>query len=71
VNPGSVGMPFKQYVGGRTPEVLLHAEYAIVAADGGTVSVDLRRVPLDRAALRAEAEATSNPFRVALMRQYA
>ena len=51
--------------------MLLHAEYAIVAADGGTVSVDLRRVPLDRAALRAEAEATSNPFRVALMRQYA
>src|SRR6185437_3372670 len=29
VNPGSVGMPFREYVGGRAPELMPHAEYAI------------------------------------------
>ncbi|MEW6270214.1 MAG: metallophosphoesterase family protein [Thermodesulfobacteriota bacterium] len=71
VNPGSVGMPFKEYVGGRTPTVLSHAEYAIVEVERGVVGIDLRRVPLERAALRAAAEASGNPFRAMLLRQYA
>lgn len=53
VNPGSVGMPFRQYVAGKRPEIMPYAEYAIVTAQpGGPVSVDLRRVPLDKHALR-------------------
>jgi predicted phosphodiesterase len=70
VNPGSVGMPFKEYVANRTPTVLAHAEYAVVESRDGTIAVDLRRVALDRAALRAQAEATTNPFRTMLLRQY-
>jgi predicted phosphodiesterase len=52
VNPGSVGLPFKDYVGGRTPTVLPHAEYALIEVSGGSVEVDLRRVPLDKGLLR-------------------
>ncbi len=47
VNPGSVGMPFVAYVQGREPELMAHAEYGIVQADSGGVSVTLRRVPVD------------------------
>lgn len=53
VNPGSVGMPFRQYVAGQRPEIMPYAEYAIVDAQpNGPISIDLRRVPLDKAALR-------------------
>lgn len=53
VNPGSVGMPFRQYVAGKRPEIMPYAEYAIVEAQpGGPISVDLRRVPLNKHALR-------------------
>ena len=38
VNPGSVGMPFQEYVGGGPPTVLPHAEYALVEANGGALS---------------------------------
>ena len=51
VNPGSVGLPFKEYMAGRAPTLLAHAEYAIVEAAGGRVSVSLHRVPLDPADL--------------------
>lgn len=71
VNPGSVGLPFKEYVAGRPPTLLDHAEYATVEADGGEVSVALRRVPLDRGALRAQAAASDNPLRGMLVQQYA
>jgi len=53
VNPGSVGLAFKDYGGGRgRTTVLSHAEYAIIAEINGTLGVDLRRVPLDRYELR-------------------
>jgi predicted phosphodiesterase len=71
VNPGSVGMPFREYVGGREPELMAHAEYAIVEAEGGEVGVSLRRVPLDRGALRRAAAESDNPMRGALVAQYA
>jgi putative phosphoesterase len=71
VNPGSVGMPFKEYVGGRAPTVLAHAEYAIVEAAGGVARVDLRRVTLDRRALRNAARACAgNPLAPLLAQQY-
>jgi predicted phosphodiesterase len=71
LNPGSVGLPFREHVAGRPPTILPHAEYAIVAADRGDVSVALHRVALDRAALRAQAEACAHPLRAMLAAQYA
>lgn len=61
VNPGSVGMPFRAYVAGARPEILPHAEYAIVDASADAVGVELRRVPLDPALLRAETRAWKKP----------
>jgi predicted phosphodiesterase len=54
VNPGSVGMPFREYVAGRRPEIMPYAEYAIIDATTASIGVELRRVPLEKAALRAE-----------------
>jgi len=71
VNPGSVGMPFREYVGGRAPTLMAHAEYAIVAAQAGAVDVQLRRVPLERAALRAQATAVAHPIAPMLASEYA
>jgi putative phosphoesterase len=71
VNPGSVGLPFQEYVAGGPPTVLSHAEYAIVSAEHDMVSVDLRRVPLSRSALREAAAAWKNPLRDHLVQQYA
>jgi putative phosphoesterase len=71
VNPGSVGMPFKQYVGGRAPQLLSHAEYATVECHQGEVAVTLRRVPLDRAALRASVASSDNPLAPSLRAEWA
>ena len=71
VNPGSLGMPFKEYVGGRAPQIMPYAEYAIIEADSNGVQVSLRRVSVDKASLRKEAEASSNPICRALEQQYA
>jgi predicted phosphodiesterase len=71
VNPGSVGMPFREYVAGRAPTLLDHAEYATIEANGGGVGVTLRRVALDRRALRDAVAATDNPMREMLLEQYA
>lgn len=61
VNPGSVGMPFAEFVDGA-PVLMWHAEYAIVSARDGGVSVDLRRVPVDMEATRAVLVASDNPL---------
>lgn len=71
VNVGSVGMPFKEFVEGREPTLLVHAEYALVDADRGGVGVQLRRVPLSQAALYRAAEASGTPLREMLLQQYA
>jgi putative phosphoesterase len=71
VNPGSVGMPFRDYVSGRTPTVLSHAEYAMIEARGGAIGVDLRRVPLDRGQLRTAQIDTEHPLGPWLLEQYA
>jgi putative phosphoesterase len=71
VNPGSLGQPFKEYVNGRQPTVLAHAEYATVEADNGTVNVTLRRVALDAGKLKAAAaDAADNPLTPFLVQQY-
>ncbi len=71
VNPGSVGIPFKEYVGGGPPTVLPHAEYATIESTGGNVSIQLHRVPLDRAALRKAALSVDNPICASLAEMYA
>ncbi len=70
-NPGSVGMPFEAYASGGPPKILAHAEWACVGADArGRVDVWLRRVPLDRAKLRAQAAAVEHPLAKDLVAQY-
>jgi predicted phosphodiesterase len=72
VNPGSVGMPFREAnTPGRAPTVLPHAEYAIVRADAGAVTVSLHRVAVDREALRRAARATDHPLGEMLAAAYA
>ncbi|MBI3800071.1 MAG: metallophosphoesterase family protein [Deltaproteobacteria bacterium] len=71
VNPGSVGLPFKEFVDGQTPTLLGHAEYATVEASKNTVSVNLRRVQLNKNPLREAVAACDNPLRSWLLQQYA
>jgi len=71
VNPGSLGMPFEQYVHGKTPKILAHAEYSIVSASGADIEVHLHRVTLDRAALKKASVANDNPLGPMLAQQYA
>jgi putative phosphoesterase len=71
VNPGSVGMPFKQYVAGAPPEVLPFAEYAVIDADATSVNVSLQRVALDKQSLRESVLAVDYPFTAFLAQAYA
>ena len=74
VNPGSVGMPFREYVSGARPEIMPYAEYAIVDASTDVIGVELLRVPLDKERLRAEVrEWASAPvlLQADLLAQYA
>jgi predicted phosphodiesterase len=70
VNPGSVGLPFREYASGGPPFVLPHAEYAIVDGDRRGIAVTLKRLPLDKRALKDAAAACDNPLAVELVRQY-
>jgi putative phosphoesterase len=70
VNPGSVGLPFKDHPEGCPPTLLAHAEYATIEAVAGTVSVQLRRVPVDKRAMAAAVAATDNPINHYLLEQY-
>jgi putative phosphoesterase len=71
VNPGSLGMPFKEYVGGRAPTILPHAEYAVVESSPAGASVLLRRVELPGAALRDALRGSTMPLAPGLLAQYA
>jgi hypothetical protein len=70
VNAGSVGLAFKDYVGGGSPTILSHAEYAIVDEVGDTVEVSLRRVQLNRDKLLRAQSNSDHPLRDFLLRQY-
>ena len=71
VNVGSVGLPFREFVNGQAPSLLHHAEYAIIEAHPSGISVDLRRVRLDRPALYAAVTASDIPLRAMLQAEYA
>ena len=69
-NPGSVGMPFREFVNGRAPTLMPHAEYASVEADAsGQPIVTLRRVAIDRQAVHRAVVSTTNPLRDMLLTQ--
>jgi putative phosphoesterase len=70
VNPGSVGQPFVKYVHGTEPELMGHAEYAIIEGSNGTVNVNLRRVCVDGEAARAAVAGCDNPLGPMLLGQY-
>jgi len=70
VNPGSVGLAFKDYVSGGSPTILSHAEYAVVTESLGIIDVSLHRVPLDRDALRRANSQSDHPLREFLVKQY-
>ncbi len=70
VNPGSVGFPFREYVGGSQPTLLPHAEYAIVDVQKNSVDVSLHRIELDPKALRASAADADEPIRNLLLPHY-
>ena len=71
VNPGSVGLAFKEYAAGKVPTLLAHAEYAVIDAADGDVAVSLRRVPLDKAELRQAAGAVAHPLKAWMLKSYA
>lgn len=71
VNPGSVGCPFKEYVAGQEPTVLAHAEYALADWENGAAKISLRRLPLDKEALRQGVEPSDIPLRDMILQQYA
>ena len=67
VNPGSAGMPFRDFAEGREPIVLPHAEYAIIEVIGENVRVDLRRVTYDTQVVYRVMEQSTHPMRSMLM----
>jgi putative phosphoesterase len=71
VNPGSLGLPFREYTAGAPPVILPHAEYAIVDAGPQGVRIDVRRVPLDRRALSSQLDGWENPLVMPLRAAYA
>lgn len=71
VNPGSVGMPFEEFVRGTAPTILPYAEYAVVEAEGGRVRVDLRRVNLNKIVLQDAVRGWDMAIGQDLYRQYA
>jgi putative phosphoesterase len=71
VNPGSLGMPFKEYVARGVPTVLDHAEYATVESTVRGVRVQLHRIALDKSALRRDVQGSDNPLSGMLLQQYA
>jgi putative phosphoesterase len=70
VNPGSVGLPFKEYVHGREPTLLKHSEYAVVESNRGSVSINLRRVQVDFHEACKHARESDNPIAPGLLRQW-
>jgi putative phosphoesterase len=70
VNPGSVGLPFREYAAGKVPTLLMHSEYAIVEAAAGRVNVNMRRVGFDLDAARQAVSSSKNPLSSYLLQQY-
>lgn len=61
INAGSVGMPFEQALFIHAPRYIPWAEYAIINLKNGVMSADLRRVPVDLAAVYQAARSNNFP----------
>jgi predicted phosphodiesterase len=70
VNPGSVGLPFRDVATGGPPTLLPDAEYAIVEFSARGVSAIARRVPIDKRLLSAEVADTELPLAPTLRTAY-
>lgn len=70
INPGSVGFPFKEYVGGQIPTLMDHAEYAIIDVKDELVNVSLRRVPFKIDLFVKMLRESTNPLKSWLIQQY-
>jgi predicted phosphodiesterase len=72
INTGSVGSAFMEpfLYNGTTPRLIPWAEYALVRAEHGGWSVDLRRVPFDTESVCRALEAGDNPSRDWWLSQY-
>ncbi len=70
VNPGSVGLPFKEFETSKPPRLLQHAEYALIDIDNGAINVSLRRIPLNKALLHRAVEHSHHPLSTMLEQQY-
>ena len=66
-NPGSVGLAFSHQ---NHKRLFPWAEYAILTVEGGTRSLDFRRVPFDVAALLRVYEASGRPYAEDMIAQY-
>lgn len=72
VNPGSTGAPFREFVGGRVPELMPFAEYALVdVSSPSQVEVALLRVDVDARAARSALVGSRHPLLASLSAQYA
>ena len=71
VNPGSLGLPFREHVAGGPPVILPHAEYAIVELGRQSLRVDVRRVVLERRPLASQVDGWENPLARMLRAAYA
>ncbi|HLK35753.1 MAG TPA: metallophosphoesterase family protein [Polyangiaceae bacterium] len=71
VNPGSLGLPFREYAAGGPPVVLPHAEYAVVDVRAEGERVEVRRVALERRALVSQLDGWDNPLAAPLRAAYA
>ena len=71
VNPGSVGLAFREHVARRLPTLLPLACYAIVDLTPAGAALALHAVELDRSRLRAQATAVAHPMAAALAAAYA
>ena len=70
VNPGSVGMPFKEYAAGGPPTLLPQAEYALVESGPEGLTVSLKRLDLDFEALSRAVASDDNPLNPVLRGYY-
>ena len=70
LNPGSVGLPFKEHVMGQPATFMAHAEYATIDVVGDKTSVAVHRIPLDKGLLLDTIAKTDNPLRSVLLEHY-
>jgi len=63
VNPGSVGLPFKEFVTGRPPTILEHAEYAIIELKQANIDITLRHISFNKEDFRKTLQDCGDPIR--------